>query len=94
MTLAGTLAAVVFELERETVTPPLPAAAVRFTVPVPVRPLVIVPGLTETLLKAAGAGLTVTPKVAEAPAYEAVRVTGVGVVTLPAVAEKVVEVDP
>lgn len=67
MTLAGTVTAAVFELERETITPPVPAAAVRLTVPVPVRPLVIVLGLTEMLLKAAAGGLTVTPKVAEVP---------------------------
>ena len=36
VTLAGTLAAVVLELESATTTPPVPAAAVRLTVPVPV----------------------------------------------------------
>jgi hypothetical protein len=36
VTLEGTLAAVVLELESETTTPPLPAASVRLTVPVPV----------------------------------------------------------
>lgn len=36
VTLAGTLAAVVLELDRVTTTPPVPAAAVRLTVPVPV----------------------------------------------------------
>jgi hypothetical protein len=35
VTLAGTLAAAVLELESATVTPPVPAAAVRLTVPVP-----------------------------------------------------------
>jgi len=36
VTLAGTVAAEVFELERATTTPPVPAACVRVTVPVPV----------------------------------------------------------
>jgi hypothetical protein len=35
VTFAGTLAAAVLELESATVTPPVPAAAVRLTVPVP-----------------------------------------------------------
>jgi hypothetical protein len=67
VTLEGTVAAVVLELESDTTTPPLPAADVRVTVPVPVRPPVMVLGLTETLLRAAGAGLTVSPKVALTP---------------------------
>lgn len=94
VTLAGTVAALVFELESDTVTPPVPAASVRLTVPVPVRPLIIVVGLTETLLRAAGGGLTVTPNVVVAPENEAVSVTGVAVLTLPAVTENVVEVEP
>ena len=36
VTLAGTLAAVVLELESVTTAPPVPAAAERLTVPVPV----------------------------------------------------------
>ena len=52
VTLAGTVAAVPLELESDTATPPVPAAAVRLTVPVPVWPLTIVLGLTETLLRA------------------------------------------
>jgi len=67
VTLAGTLAAVVLELESDTTTPPDPAAEVRLTVPVPVRPLTIVLGLTETLLKTTGGGLTVTPNVLLTP---------------------------
>ena len=62
-TLAGTLAAVVLELERVTTTPPVPAVEVRLTVPVPVWLLMIVLGLTETLLNAAAGGLMVTPNV-------------------------------
>ena len=67
ITLEGTLAAVVLELESDTATPPVPAAVVRVTVPVPVWPLTIVPGLTETLLRAAGGGFTVTPNVLFTP---------------------------
>ena len=63
VTLAGTLAAVVLELERVTTTPPVPAAEVRLTVPVPVWLLMIVLGLTETLLNATAGGLMVTPNV-------------------------------
>ena len=64
VTLPGTVAAEVLELERATTTPPVPAACVRVTVPVPVWPLPMVAGLTETPLKAAGGGLTVTMNVA------------------------------
>ena len=67
VTVAGTLAAAVLELESDTVTPPVPAASVRVTVPLPVRPLMIVLGLTETLVKAGGGGLTVIPNVAFTP---------------------------
>jgi hypothetical protein len=63
----GTLAAVVLELESETEIPPLPAAVVKFTVPVPDWPLTIVLGLTEMLLSAGGTGLTVTPNVTLVP---------------------------
>jgi hypothetical protein len=58
VTLEGTLAAVELELASETTTPPVRAAAVRVTVPVPVWPLTIVLGLTEALLNAADIGLT------------------------------------
>jgi hypothetical protein len=94
VTVAGTLAAVVLELERDTATPPVPAASVRLTVPVPDRPLTIVLGLTETLLSATGGGLMVIPNVTLAPEYEAVKVTGVAVLTVPAVTENVAEVEP
>ena len=67
VTLAGTLAAVVLELESVTTTPPVPAAEVRLTVPVPVWLLTIVLGLTETLLSAAAGGLMVTPNVLFTP---------------------------
>ena len=55
----GTLAAVLLELESDTVTPPVPAAEVSVTVPVPVWPLAIELGLTETLLSAAAGGVMV-----------------------------------
>jgi hypothetical protein len=67
VTLEGPLAAVVLELDSPTATPPVPAAAVRLTVPVPVWPLAIVLGLTEMLLRAAAGGLTVTPNVLLTP---------------------------
>jgi len=60
VTLEGTVAAEVLELESETATPPVPAASVNVTVPVPVWPLAIVLGLIEMLLSAAGGGLMVT----------------------------------
>ena len=58
VTLDGTPTAVVLELASETTTPPVRAAAVRVTVPVPIWPLTIVLGLTEALLNAADIGLT------------------------------------
>ncbi len=61
MTEAGTLAAEVFELDSNTVTPPLPAAEVSVTVPVAEPPLVIVPELAESVLSAGAGGLIVTP---------------------------------
>jgi len=67
VTLAGTLAAVVLELVSDTAIPPVPAASVRLTVPVPDWPLTIVPGLTDTLLRATGGGLTVTANVLLTP---------------------------
>lgn len=65
--LEGTFTTVVLELESDTVAPLVPAAAVRLTVPSPDKPLTIVLGLTETLLRAAAAGFTVTPKVMLTP---------------------------
>ena len=67
VTLEGTLAAALLELESDTATPPVPAASVRLTVPVPDWPLTIVLGLTETLLSAGAGGLTVTPNVLLTP---------------------------
>lgn len=97
VTLAGTLAAAgLFELS-ETTAPPEGAAAVSVTVPIPDCPLTIVVGLTVRPLKAAAAapaGLIVTPNVSLAPEYEAVNVTDVGAVTVPALSVNVPEVDP
>jgi hypothetical protein len=67
VTLEGTVAAMVLELESDTSTPPVPAADVRLTVPLPDLPLTMVLGLTEIPLSAGGGGLTVTPKVAFTP---------------------------
>ena len=94
VTLAGTLAAVALELESVTTAPPVPAAAVRLTVPVPVWPLAMVLGLTETLLSAAGGGLIVTPNVMLTPEWAAVKVAAVEELTVPAVTVNVAEVDP
>lgn len=87
------MAAEVFELERATTAPPKGAAAVRVTVPVPDCALTIVPGDTETPLRATAGGLTVNPNVSLTPARDAVKVTGVGLATLPAVTGNVVEVE-
>ena len=67
VTVEGTLAAVVLELDSDTATPPAPAAAVILTVPVPDTPLMIELGLTETPLRAGAGGLTVTPNVTFTP---------------------------
>jgi hypothetical protein len=68
VTETGTLAAAVFELESDTTAPPEPAAEARLTVPVPDCPLTMVLGVTVTLLRTGGGGLTVRPKVSLAPA--------------------------
>ena len=94
VTLAGTLAAVVLELESVTTAPPVPAAAVRVTVPVPDWPLTIVLGLTEMLLSAAGGAVMVSPKVLLTLEYKAVNVAAVDELTVPAVTVNVAEVEP
>jgi hypothetical protein len=66
VTVPGTPAAVL-ELDSVTIAPPLPAAEVRVTVPVPDWPLVMVLGVAVMLLKAGATGVTVTPKVAFTP---------------------------
>jgi hypothetical protein len=68
VTAAGTHTTELLELDRDTLTPPVPAGAVKVTIPIPDWPaLVMVPGLTEMPLKAGAAGLTVTPNVAFTP---------------------------
>lgn len=72
VTLPGTLATPALELDRDTLTPPLPAAFVKLTVPVADWPLTIVLGLTDTLLSAtllglAAGGLTVTENILLTP---------------------------
>jgi hypothetical protein len=67
VTDAGAPAMEALELEIDMVAPPVPAAAVRLTVPVPDCPLVMEAGFTEMLLRAPGRGLTVTPEVALTP---------------------------
>jgi hypothetical protein len=93
VTVEGTLAAAVLELDSDTAAPPLPAAAVRVTVPVPDWPPTIALGLTETPLKTAR-GSTVTLNVVLAPEYEAVKVAVVEELTVPAVTVNVAEVEP
>ena len=66
MTDAGTLAAMELELASVTTAPPLGAAAVRVTVPVPDWPLLTELGPV-TLLRAAVGGLTVTVNVSFRP---------------------------
>jgi len=66
--LAGTVAAEVLELDRDTDIPPLPAAEVRVTVPVAVPPLAMLLELTDRLLSAGGGGLIVIETVPWRPA--------------------------
>jgi hypothetical protein len=67
VTLAGTLAAAELELESDTTAPPVGAAPVNVTAPVPVCPLTIVVGLTVTLLSVAPGGMMVTVAVFVTP---------------------------
>jgi hypothetical protein len=57
-------------------------------------PLTIVLGETVIPLRAGAGGLTVSTNVLLTPESEAVNVTGVATLTLPAVTEKVAEVEP
>jgi hypothetical protein len=60
VTEEGTLAAAGFELDSNTRAPPLPAGAVKLTVPEPDWPLVIWLGAREILLSPGDGGLIVT----------------------------------
>jgi hypothetical protein len=94
LTETGTEATFELELERVTTAPPEPAGVDSVTVPDPEFPLMIVDGVTEMPVRATGAGLTVRPVVTFAPENEAVMVTGVATLTLPAVTGNVAEVAP
>ena len=94
VTDAGRVAAFVLELVSVTVAPGGAAAPDNVRVPAPVVPLTIVDGVTTRLLGTTGAGLTVTPVVTLTPENEAVIVTAVATLTVPAVRMNVVEVEP
>ena len=68
VTLDGTLAAPLFELDSETTAPLEGAAPVSVTVPVADCPLAMLLGLTVTPLSVTAAGLIVTPNVLLTPA--------------------------
>ncbi len=97
LTAEGTFRTAGLELARDTVMAAL-AAALRITSPTPEFPLKSLAGLTETLLilspAPAGGGSTVTLNVLLRPKYEAVNVTDVVVLTVPAVTVNVLEVWP
>ena len=96
VTLPGTEAAV-FDLERVTTSPPLPAALESVTVPVAPLPPTTLVGLTameDRVGVADAAGFTVSAVVRDAPLYDAVIVTAVEVVTLLVVTVKVLLVAP
>jgi hypothetical protein len=61
VTVDGTRTATLLELDNDIIAPVVPAAPVRFTVPIPDWPLTSVLGLIEMLLRAAAGfgGLTV-----------------------------------
>jgi hypothetical protein len=92
--LAGTGAAVEFELARVTTAPPVGAAAVSVTVTVEVCPLVTAAGFVVRLLSAVDGGLIVRPKPWLTPLSAAVIVSEVEVVTDFGVAVKVVVAAP
>ena len=94
LTEVGTLSAAVFELVIDTVTPFGPAGAVSVTLPVPDWLLSSTVGLTETLLKFDGGAFTVTVVAVLTPAYEAVTLTDVVVVTVAATKEKLADMEP
>lgn len=94
VTLDGTFAAALLELESDTTIPPAPAAEETVTVPVPFCPLAMLLGLTETLRRLAGGAVIVRPHDLLNPEYDAASVTAVEALTVPAVMGKVAEVAP
>jgi hypothetical protein len=94
VSVEGVLAAVAFELESD-ITAPLPIAGPdNATIPELDCPLETELGVTDRLEMPTTDGVIVTPKPSLTPLYEAVRLTWVDVVTLPAVAVKVPELPP
>jgi hypothetical protein len=95
VTEAGAHNAEGLELVSVTAAPLDPAAALRVTVPKPDWPeLTRVAGETETPVRTAVTGLTITVAAELTPAYAAVKVTAVEAVTLPVVTLNVAELDP
>lgn len=94
VTAAGTLALDTFELENDILAPPAGAAVVSLTLPTADRPLMIVLGVTEIPLRAAGGGSMVKENVSLIPPYEAVRVTGVAALTTAGITGNVTDVEP
>src|SRR5439155_11918254 len=96
VTLAGTVATPVFELERVTKSPPLGAALVSVAVPVAGPPPVTVEGLRVIALRLAGGGtgLTVRVVVRVTPPPVPVIVTGVELTTEVVVTAKLALVAP
>ena len=82
------------EEERATVAPPDGAVEVSCTVPVAGWPAATVLGETATLLRAAGGAFTVTAAFTVTPEYEPEMMTGVALLTEPAVTVKVADVEP
>ncbi len=94
VTLAGTVTALVFELASDIAAPPIPAAEVNVTVPKADWPPVIVLGVIDMPLSAAGIGLTEIPNVWLTPAYDAVMLAELVALTALVVTAKVADVAP
>jgi len=95
VTLEGTVTTFGLELLSNTLAPPDPAGSVRMTVAIVELPLNIQAELTVKLLRAGGAtGATVTVNVILTPEQEAVSVTEVEALIVPAVTVNVAVVEP
>jgi len=95
--LAGTVAAEVLLLDRETTAPPLGAGPLSITVPVDGFPPLTLVGLTVSALRVGlggGWGVTVSGAVCVTPAYDAEIVTGVELATAIVVTCTVARVSP